>query len=297
MAREVAESGKKRSHARDAHFSNLQEGGAPWRSGQGGCGGLLAASEGGQGSEEVFGFGADAEVGVSLGVDDSALGRDHVGGGQGELPALVAVDEGDVEQDAAVVALEIFGDGPDETELVGDGAAEVGKEREGDGVLGGGEVGLALGLGRDSDHHRTALAEAGIEVAPGFELGDAIGTPAAAEEVDDEGTEGEQVGGTNDFAGEVGEGEGGGLGSDGEDAVLDAGGEELLDGALADGKALGLDQGSGLGGDFVELVLEVRHDPSVDAARRNEAEELWGLGLRWRSSGDPVVPESGRVGD
>jgi hypothetical protein len=27
----------------------------------------------------------------------------------------------------------------------------------------------------------------------------------------------------------------------------------------------------------------VRHDPSVEAARRIEAEELRGLGLRWRS--------------
>ncbi len=179
----------------------------------------------------------------------------------GELPALVAVDEGDVEQDAAVVALEVFGGGPDEAEFVGDGAAQVGQEREGDGVLGGGEVGLALGLGGDADHHRTALAEAGIEVAPGFELGDAIGAPAAAEEVDDEGAEGEQVGGANDFAGEVGESEGGRLGSDGEDAVLNAGSEELLDGAFADGEALGLDQGSGLGGDFVELVWRCAMTP------------------------------------
>jgi hypothetical protein len=27
----------------------------------------------------------------------------------------------------------------------------------------------------------------------------------------------------------------------------------------------------------------VRHDLSVDAARRNEAEEMWELALRWRS--------------
>jgi hypothetical protein len=245
--------------------------------------GLLAAGECGEAAEDVFRFGADAEVGVRLGVDDFAVGRDDVSGGQRQLPALVAVDEGDVEEDAAIVALEVFGDGPDEAELVGDGAAEVGEEREGDGVLGGGEVGLALRLGGDADDHGSALAEAGIEGAPGFELGDAVGAPAAAEEIDNEGAEGEEVGGANDFAGEVGQGEGGGLGSGGEDAVLDAGSEELLDRAFTDGEALRLDQVTGLGGDVVELVLEVRHDPSVEAAGRIEAEELWGLGLRWRS--------------
>jgi hypothetical protein len=41
----------------------------------------------------------------------------------------------------------------------------------------------------------------------------------------------------------------------------------------------------------------VRHDPSVEAAGRIEAEELRGLGLRWRSSGDPVVLGSGHVWD
>lgn len=244
---------------------------------------LLAAGEGGQVAEDVLGFGADAEVGVGLGVDDFALGRDDVSGGLRQLPALVAVDEGDVEEDAAVVALEVFGDGPDEAELVGDGAAEVGEEREGDGVLAGGEVGLALRLGGDADDHGAALAEAGIKGAPGFEFGDAVRAPAAAEEINDEGAEGEQIGGANDFAGEVGQGEGGGLGSDGQNAVFNAGGEELLDGAFADGEAFGLDQVPGLSGDFVELVLEVRHDPSVEAARRIEAEELRGLGLRWRS--------------
>ena len=232
----------------------------------------MAACKRRQGAENVFGFGADAEVGVSLGVDDFALGGYDVGGGQRELPGLVAVDEGDVEQDAAVVALEILRDGPDEVEACRDRAAEVGEEREGDGVLSGSEVGLALGLGRDADDHGTALAETGVEGAPGFELGDAVGAPAAAEEVDDEGPEGEQVGGADDFAGEVGQGEAGGLSSDGEDAVFDAGSEELLDGALTDGEALRLNQVAGLGGDFVELVLEVRHDHSVDGDARFEAQ-------------------------
>lgn len=228
---------------------------------------LFAAGEGGEGAEDVFGFGADAEVGVGFGVEDFAFGREDVGGGEGQAPAVVAVDEGDVEEDAAVVALEVFGDRPEEAKFVGDSTAVVGKEGEGDGVLAGGEVGLALGLGGDADDEGAALAEAGVEVTPGFELGDAVGAPAATEEVDDEGAEGEEIGGANDFAGEVGEGEGGCLGAYGKDAVLDTGGKELFDGAFADGEAFGLDQGAGLSGDFVELVLEVRHDLSLDVVR------------------------------
>ena len=43
------------------------------------CG--LAAEEGGDGGEGFFGLGADAEVGVGLGVDNAAVGSDDVGGG------------------------------------------------------------------------------------------------------------------------------------------------------------------------------------------------------------------------
>jgi hypothetical protein len=216
---------------------------------------LLGAGEGWEGAEDFFGFGADAEVGVGLGVEDFAAGIDDVGRGDRELPAFVAIDEGDVEQDAAVVAAEIVGEGPDEAELLGEGAAGVGEEREGDAVLGGGEVALALVLRGDADDEGAAFAEGGVEVAPGFELGDAVGAPASAEEIDDEGAEGEEVGGADDFAGEIGQGEGGGSGTGGEDAVLYTRAEELFDGALADSEALGLDEGAGLGGDVVELVL------------------------------------------
>jgi len=210
-------------------------------------------------AEDFFGLGTDAEIRMGFGVEDFALRGEDIGGRKGKLPAVFAIDEGDVEQDAAVVALEVGRDGPDEAELFGDGAARVGEERERDGVLAGGEVGLALGLRRDANDQGAALAEGGIEVAPGFELGDAVGAPAAAEEIDDEGPEGEQVSGADGAAGEVGQGEFGGRGADGEDAFFAAGAEQLLDGAFADGKAFGLDQGAGLGSDFVELVLKVRH--------------------------------------
>lgn len=63
---------------------------------------------------------------------------------------------------------------------------------------------------------------------------------------------GEQIGGAHELAGEVGRG-----GADGQNALLDAGGEEFLNGTLAHGEALGLDEGAG--GDLVELILEVRH--------------------------------------
>ena len=103
---------------------------------------------------------------------------------------------------------------------------------------------------------RFALAERAVEIAPGFELGDAVGAPAAAEEFDDQRPEGEQIGRADQAAGGVFERELGGDGADGEDAVFNAGGEELGDGALADGQALGLHQVAGVGGDLVELVLQ-----------------------------------------
>ena len=196
---------------------------------------------------------------MGFGVEDFAFLGEDEGSGQGQLPGFVAVDIGDVEKDAAVVAAEIVGDCPGDAVALGDGAAGVDEEREGDGVLGGGEVALALVLGRDADDEGAAFAECGVEVAPGFELGDAVGAPAAAEEIDDEGAEGEEVGGAHDVTGEVGQGEAGCGGADGEQAIFDAGAEELFDGALTDGEAVWLDQGAGLGGDLVELVLKVGH--------------------------------------
>ena len=219
---------------------------------------------------------------MGFGVEDFPVRREDIGCGEGEPPAFVAIDEGDVEEDAAVVAAEVVGGGPDEAELVGDGAARVGEEREGDGVLAGGEVALALGLRGDADDEGAAFAEGGIEVAPGFKLGDAVGAPAAAEEIDDEGAEGEQIGGADGSAGEIGQGEGGRGGSDGEDAVLASGAEEFFDGALADGETLGLDQGTGLGGDLVELVLKVSHGSfSVIAGQEYGLRRNGTQGLRW----------------
>jgi hypothetical protein len=218
---------------------------------------LALAVVGGDGyGEGFFGLGSNAEVGVGLCEDDSSILCDDVGGGDGQAPAWLPVDEGDVDEDGAVVGLVVLGDGVDEAEFFREGAAGVVQHRKRQPVLAGHEVALPLDLRADGDHERFALAEGAVEVAPRFELGDAIGAPAAAEEFDDEGAECEQIGGANQAAGGVFEGELGSDGADGEDSLLDAGGEQLGDGALTHGKAIGLHQVAGVGGDFVELVLQ-----------------------------------------
>ncbi len=187
------------------------------------------------------------------------------GGGEWESPAcfggggvhLAGVDEGDVDQDALVVFAVFGGDGVGDAELLGDGGGGVGQDGERQGVLLEGEVVVALRLRRDGDEECAEVAEAGMEIAPGFELGDAVGAPAAAEELDDERAEGEEVCGVDGLAGErvlQGEVWGGGAGL--QDAVFDAGGEELFDVALGDGEAFGLDEGAGVLGDGVESILE-----------------------------------------
>ena len=120
-----------------------------------------------------------------------------------------------------------------------------------------GEAVLAGGLGRDADEESGSFSELSVEVAPGFEFGDAVGIPAATEEVDDDGAEGEEVGGVDELVGEgVLKGEGRSLRSDLQDAVLDAGIEEVFGRSFRDGETLGLDEGAGVLGDAVETVLQ-----------------------------------------
>ncbi len=205
-------------------------------------------------------------VGVGFGEEDAAgdvaggvaSGLEDEGGGEGEAPGVVAVDVGDVDEDGAVVEAEGFGDGVGDAEGVGEMGAGVGEDGEGEVVVLDGEVVLARELGGDGDEEGAAVADGGEGGLPGLELGHAVGTPAAAEEVDDEGADAEEIGGADEFAADgVGEREGGGRGSDGEDAVFDAGGEELVDGVVGDGEAVGLDEGASLGGDVVEPGLEI----------------------------------------
>jgi len=224
-----------------------------------------------EGGEDVFGIGADAVVGVGFGEGDLAGGGDSEGGGDGEAPgvgALIAVDEGDVDHDGSVVLLHGLGNGVGDVEGVGEDSAGVGEQGIGEVVVLGGEVVLARELRRDGDQQCALFADGGESGLPGFELGHAVGAPAAAKEDDDERADAEQVcgvhqtgiggGGVGERGGRgVGEIEAGSGGADGEDAVFDAGEEEGLDGFIGDGEAAGLDQGAGLGGDVVELGLEV----------------------------------------
>jgi len=211
-------------------------------------------------------------VGVGFGEGDLAGLRDDEGGGDGETPgvgALIAVDEGDVDHDGAVVLLEVLGHVVGDVELVGQAGTGVREQGEGEVVVLNGEVVLAGKLGGDCDEERALFAEGGERSLPGFELGHAVRAPAAAEEEDDERADAEEVGGVDQLGvggggvGErrgrgVGEVEGGSGGADGEDAIFDAGEEESLHGVICDGETAGLDQGAGLGGDVVELGLEVR---------------------------------------
>ncbi len=208
-------------------------------------------------------------VGVGFGEEDDAGGGDDEGGGEGEAPgevgafrgALGAVDKGDVDENAAVVRLHGLGDGVGDAELGGEVAAGVGEKREREVMLLDSEVVLARELGGDGDEEGAAFADGGEGGLPGFEFRHAIRAPAAAEEGDDEGADGKEVGGVDELAVDgVGKVEGGGGGADGEDAGLDVGGEEVLDGVVCDGEALGLDESAGLGGDVIELGLKAgRH--------------------------------------
>lgn len=116
---------------------------------------------------------------------------------------------------------------------------------------------LTRGLRGNSDEEGAAAADLGLEVAPVFKFCDTVRAPAATEEFEDDGAEGDEVSGVNQLVGSgVGKCERGGFRAGCEDAVFDASGEELGDGLFGEGEALGLDQSAGVLGDAVELVLK-----------------------------------------
>lgn len=219
-----------------------------------------------QDGENVFGAGTDAVIRVRLGEEDAAgdvarsiaMGLYDEGRGEGEAPCVVAVDEGDVDEDGTVVEAERFGDGVGDSEGVGEVAAGVGEYGEGEVVVLDGEVVLAGELRGDGDKEGSAIADGGEGRLPGLEFRDAVGAPAATEEVDDEWADGEEVGGTDELAIDgVGKREGRGRRTDGQDTVFDARGEEFVHGGIGDGEAVRLDERAGLCGDVVELGLEI----------------------------------------
>jgi hypothetical protein len=214
--------------------------------------------------ENVGGLGTDAEVGVCLGEGNGVGAVDDEDGGKGKTPAGLrgvvvteaGVVEGDIDEDGLEVATVLRGNGVGDTESFCDDGAGVGEQRVVKTVLLEGEVILARGLGGDGDEEDTALAELRVEVAPGFQFGDTVRAPAAAEEVDDEWAEGEEVSGTDGLVREsVFKGEGRSLCSDLQDTVLDAGVEEICGCFFGDCETLGLHEGAGVLGDAVELVL------------------------------------------
>ena len=107
-------------------------------------------------------------------------------------------------------------------------------------MLVGHEVALALDLRTDGDHECAAFAKMAVEVAPGLELRYAVGAPAAAEEINDQRTKGEQVARAHEFAAGVLQCEFRGLRAYRKDSLLDAGGKEFFDGSFADGETLRL---------------------------------------------------------
>jgi hypothetical protein len=219
-------------------------------------------------AQNVFRVGADAVVGVGFGEEDFVVLRDDEGRRQREAPgvlALIAVDEGDVDKDAAVVGADVVGHRVGHAELSGQCGAGVGEDGIGEIVVLDGEVVLTDKLRADGDEQRTPGAgiifpvfpHFFIELLPCFELGHTVGAPAAAEEFDDDGRDGEEVFGADGLLGDgVLQREGWSGGADREDTVFDAGGKELLDGGVGDGEALWLDELAGLRGDVVKLGLE-----------------------------------------
>ena len=137
-----------------------------------------------------------------------------------EPPTAIAVDQRDVYQDAAVVLLLRRRDGVGQAELRRQPAARVRQHGETQPMLPRGKVILTHRLRRDADEQRTALAHDGIEIAPTLKLGDAVRAPAAAEEIDDQGPNGQQIGAAHHVPGGIGQGEVRGPRADRENPVL-----------------------------------------------------------------------------
>jgi len=175
----------------------------------------------------------------------------------GIVVAEASVVERNVDEDGLIVTAEVLRDGVGDAELLGQGGTGVGEQRVGEAVLFEREVVLTRGLGGDGDEKCAIFAETSVEVAPGFEFGNAIGVPSAAEEVDDERAEGEEVGGVDGLMSEgVFKREDRSLRSGLQDPVLDTGVEEIFSRFFRDGETFRLYEGTGILRDAVKLILE-----------------------------------------
>jgi len=128
-------------------------------------------------------------------VEDRAVAVEDARGGDGEFPALIAIDEGQVDEGAAVDGLLLVGDTIDEAELAGDLVAFVAEQRKVEAVLIRHEEGLLRCLRRDGGQRRAGLFDLGQDATHGFKLTAAEGVPAPAKEAEDEAAVGEQIGG------------------------------------------------------------------------------------------------------
>ncbi len=202
---------------------------------------------------------------MSLGEGNDVLPVDDEGAGQGETPAVfggvVVVESGVVERDVDEDGLEVSplfgGDGVSDTELLCDPAACVGQQRKGQRVLIAHKDILPGGLRGDGDQKRTTTTKLAVEIAPGLEFRDAVRAPAATEEFEYDGAKSDEVGRVDLFAGAgVGKRKRRRLRAGLEDAVFNTGCEEFSHRLLGEGEAFGLDEGAGVLGDAVELVLQ-----------------------------------------
>src|SRR3984885_2465230 len=134
------------------------------------------------------------EDGVGLIDDEDGREREAPACLGGVVIAEAGVVEGDVDKNGLVVAAEVWRNGVGYAKSLRDSGAGVGEQRILQAVLFERESVLTSGLRGYGDEDGAALAEVGVQIAPGFEFGDAVGIPTATEEVDDERAEGEEIG-------------------------------------------------------------------------------------------------------
>jgi len=124
-----------------------------------------------KGSEHVFGIRPNAVVGVGFGKGDLARLIDDEGRGDGKAPgvgALIAIDEGNVDHDGAVVVLHGFGNSVGDAKGVCENRASVREEGIGEVMVLDGEVVLAWELGGNRDEQRSLFADLAKGCLPRF---------------------------------------------------------------------------------------------------------------------------------
>ncbi len=114
---------------------------------------------------------------------------------------------------------------------------------------------LMNGLRGDCHQQCAAFAYSWVSIAPGSQLRHAIGAPASAKKIDDQRSQRQQIGGSNNAAIVVLQGEFRGNAAWWENPLLDAARKQLRNRTLAWLKPLRLDQPPGLLTDLIELVL------------------------------------------